>query len=595
MANITLRDLYSNKYAASGVYTIYRDETQAPAVDTSPILRLVAGFSKKGPFNIPVLIERGDIATAVRLFGDIDYTLERKGSFFHRSLLVALEEGPVLALNLLKTQDQESGGQYAADYAAYNAFSTSLGEVNPAASSKLYSSYFNKERFWTADKNYLLATRAVGQTDYIFNLVNLSNTPATYLIKKSDITGFDVTVEEWYGNDEVPPYLKPHDYISDYFIDVFVIDGNFGPDKYGQLDTDPVYGEFFNSKGLIKGKLTDFLARAEVNVRQIYTGCVIPNFKDKQGVPYYIEDVINNQFARFGVLCAIDKDQIDAIEFGTNTKNLDLVGHSLISTALTEVDFLSYKKRIKEDKAYIQAATNTSQTIEADTGRTITYATGKVTITFTDAHTNFAYLENNAAVGDLIDGTRTAAGLAAGVPVASPVLEVTSVTKTTNLITIVATNDFKLNETATSGSLVDIDLTGVGSDEITYTPAPARFKADGTDTYYVVDKYHQLYIDYQAGLLADGDTITDTVDTYYAKFIQTVATGGVDAADDYRDILKIELYTDADLTTAIGAGNAPAVTTTVDSNGYTVSTANSINIVSVIGDLNTTVTVTEKV
>jgi len=188
MANITLRDLYSNQYAASGVYTVYQDESQSPAVDTSPILRLVVGFSKKGPFNIPVLIERNDIATAIRLFGDIDRTLENKGSFFHRSLQVALEEGPVLALNLLKTQDQESGGQYDADYASYNAFSTSTGEVNPVAGSKLYSSYFNKERFWTADRDYLLATRLQAQNDYILNLVNLSNTPITFLVKKSDIT-----------------------------------------------------------------------------------------------------------------------------------------------------------------------------------------------------------------------------------------------------------------------------------------------------------------------------------------------------------------------------------------------------------------------
>jgi len=393
----------------------------------------------------------------------------------------------------------------------------------------------------------------------------------------------------------VPPYLKPHDFISDYFVDVFAIDGNFGPDKYSQLDTDPVYGEFFNSKGLIKDKLTDFLSRAEVNLRQVYTGCLIPNFKDQQGVPYYIEDVINNQYTRFGILCAVDKSQINAIEFGTNTKNLDLVGHSLIDTALSEVDFLSYKKRIKEDKVYTQSATNTDQTLDDDAGRTINYATGKVTITFTDAHTDFAWLEANAAVGDLIAGTRTSAGNTAGVPVASPVLEVTSVTKTSSLITIVATNDFKASETSTSGSFVDVALTGVGTDEVTYTPSPDRFTADGTDTYYVVDKFHPIYTDYQAGLLANGDTITDSTDTYYIKFVESIAAGGVDAADDYRDILKLELYTDADLSTAAGAGTAPAVTTTFDSNSYAITAADSINIVSVIGDLNTDIAVTEKV
>ena len=104
--NITLNDLQT-RFKAAGVYTVYRDLSAAPIAGNNPILRLVVGFSKNGIFNVPVFINQGDTATFENLFGKLDKSLERKGSFFHRSGLAALEEGPILALNLLKLNNEK--------------------------------------------------------------------------------------------------------------------------------------------------------------------------------------------------------------------------------------------------------------------------------------------------------------------------------------------------------------------------------------------------------------------------------------------------------------------------------------------------------
>ena len=85
---------------SAGTYRFEEDRSQISndqlAVQN---LRLLVGFSKKGPFNTPVLVTNSTQFT--KLFGDIDRSLEKRGSYFHRSCLTALSAGPILALSLL--------------------------------------------------------------------------------------------------------------------------------------------------------------------------------------------------------------------------------------------------------------------------------------------------------------------------------------------------------------------------------------------------------------------------------------------------------------------------------------------------------------
>jgi hypothetical protein len=582
MANITINDLYT-RFRAAGVYTVYRDETVAPAINAGDVIRLVYGFSAQGPFNRLVFIARNDFETASRIFGPIDRKLERNNSYFHRSLAICLEEGPVLALNLHKLYDQESGGVYPADLTPYRSFSVALGDINGANQNKLHSSYYNKQRFWNPDREYLLATRDNIHSDYIFNLVNLSKTPCTFIVKKSQITGFDVTAKEWYGNSNIPDFIRPDDYISDYFIDVYVIDGNFGPDRYTQLSSDPVFGAYFNQRGLLVNQLDSFLALPEVNVRNIYTGCMVPEFRDRQNTPYYIEDVINSRFNQDGIYCAIDVDQLDEFEFETNTKDIDLVGHSLIGNEISEIDVLSYKKRIAQDLLYDEKATNSAFKVTTTSGYTVLSQPGKLTVTITSNNADFDDVVDNLELGSLVIGTTTAAGTAAGVTISAPVLRVIRVVKSDSTVTFDLGSDFKDNETTSSGSFVDIDTTG---NEFSVEHEINRFFRDGTDTFYLADIGSQVYADWQAGILTDGDKISDGTDDYFLQLEEIKSDGGLDSVDDYRDLLKISLFSDEELTTAISAGAAPDFGETFDSFGFGITTATKFNIISSIGDLN---------
>jgi hypothetical protein len=95
MARINL-DL--SKFKSSGIYTLEFDQSESITL-SSQTVRLVVGFSRKGPFNAPVYLD--DIKKAKKIFGDIDPLMEKRGSFFHRSLFACLRTGPVFALNLM--------------------------------------------------------------------------------------------------------------------------------------------------------------------------------------------------------------------------------------------------------------------------------------------------------------------------------------------------------------------------------------------------------------------------------------------------------------------------------------------------------------
>jgi hypothetical protein len=70
-------------------------------------VHFVPGFSKKSTvFNRPVLITSNTARKTY--FGDIDRTLEKKGSFFHRTIDIALQTAPVYAMNLLKTNSNDT-------------------------------------------------------------------------------------------------------------------------------------------------------------------------------------------------------------------------------------------------------------------------------------------------------------------------------------------------------------------------------------------------------------------------------------------------------------------------------------------------------
>lgn len=366
MANFSL-DL--SQYKSSGIYTQEFDASTQSTINSN-LYRLIVGFSKKGPFNAPVFLQ--DKKTARQIFGDIDTQLEKKGSFFHRAIFTSLDQGPVFALNLMPVKNDDTDGKMNADRTNYFSYSLSPNETNGDSTDRLYSSFFNKERFWKPDTEYLLANvnANANNNGKLFNMVNLGQTPVSILVRKNaSMPQFNVTAEEWYGSkDAVPTYMEPSDYISDYFIDVAVVQGNWT--NYSKLAIDPIYSEYFTKKGIKKTKLKDFLSLPHIVSYGLYTGALIPELRDNSGAVYTIDTILNNNLsASVGLLTAINKEALEEYnaqyanaDYEDSICTLDVVGHTLANTIeilgtsdanITKripnvVNYLSYKFGIKD-------------------------------------------------------------------------------------------------------------------------------------------------------------------------------------------------------------------------------------------------------
>ncbi|NBV29065.1 hypothetical protein EBS02_08650, partial [bacterium] len=346
-----------SQFKASGVYTLEFDASEN-IILTSQTIRLVVGFSNKGPFNAPVYIP--DVTTAVAIFGDIDKNLESQGSYFQRSILTCLSTGPVFALNLLRLNNDVDSPT--ADKVDYFGFSVATDEPNGVLTSRLYSSFYNKERFWFADVDYFLATMSVVDQGRIFNLVNLGQQSMSVIVRKSTdatppLQGYDVFAIDWYGANNVPSYVHPYDYISDWFIDVIAVSGDWT--NYQALSEDPEWSAFFTPNGFKKSQINNFLSQQNVNIITQVTGCLIVDFVDLNGNNQFIQTLVNNNTPSTGLFCAVDAEGLEYL--CQNPYKVDLVGNFLIDELTGDRDladptlnFLSYDQQLIQDYLYTQ-------------------------------------------------------------------------------------------------------------------------------------------------------------------------------------------------------------------------------------------------
>jgi hypothetical protein len=91
------------------------------------ITNMIIGVSKKGPVNTPIRLTTVNDLESV--FGQLDRGLERKGSFFHRSIDTCLLQTPVFALNLLNVNTSPDNSTNA-DKVQAVAFSTDSSVAN---------------------------------------------------------------------------------------------------------------------------------------------------------------------------------------------------------------------------------------------------------------------------------------------------------------------------------------------------------------------------------------------------------------------------------------------------------------------------------
>ena len=331
------------QFKSSGVYRLEFDKSQLINIPAETI-RLVIGYSNKGPFNTPIFVP--DASFFRNVFGDIDNGLELKGSYFHRSCLTALDRGPILAINLMRLDNSVT--------AEYRAMSAQSDMINKVEGSSPVSNFFNRDKFWFIDEDAVInAINSGSGTSTILNFANSGKKTFSVFTVKSNASGFDVTAEEWYGSGQIPPFLDKSSWISDFLVRTIVLDGDFS--NYQALSIDPIYGEYFNASGL-KSTITDQFGNAtdgldalmrvpEVNVLAEYTGSLIPEFQDKDGTNLFIEDIINNETSKTGLVCAMNKDWFydnPVLNKIVDGLQIDLVGHGIEKSTNSVIDFLSY-------------------------------------------------------------------------------------------------------------------------------------------------------------------------------------------------------------------------------------------------------------
>lgn len=423
---------------SAGTYRFERDlSTISNETTAYSNLRLVVGFSKVGPFNTPMLVT--NTAQFVKLYGPIDRSLEKRGSYFHRSCLVALSAGPILCLNLLNLDPD-------IDQVPQKSFSVNTKYFNKPLVTLPLISLYDTDKFWFAsEQSYLdsidkylnknsaqelLDDNERYNGDYTNNILHFTNVgkkPVSILVKKASsyaTTGYECTLNDWYGKENVPEYLNGTSYVSDYMVEVYVIGGDFGPatlksngiptstdldddgdneiiyrydidDKdgknpYARFTSDIVYQSYFDEEGFIRKdratdttdtKLARFLNLSSVNLLGKYTGSLIPNFVTKLGQNIWIQKLVNDDTSVNGVLCTENIENLENITEvnGIINENIDIIGHNIPSMLKnaprnsqeqeTELDFLSYKTSFKStitQRLYFSAEINNDTTIIED-------------------------------------------------------------------------------------------------------------------------------------------------------------------------------------------------------------------------------------
>ena len=339
IAQYTRPDIYINEIDNSVV--------QVPAVNT--LINLVPGFSKKGPINRPVLVQTAN--DFISIFGDIDRNLEKKGSFFHRTVLNMLNNGPVWALNLLETDDT-------LDLLEWQSISFASDKPNGQLTNSPYSRFYNRTDFWYRDPDAFLSVVAQDEanTENIFFITNMRDKPVSVFIFKSSTTGYNVTLESWYqGKTNVPTYLNPLDYVSDYLVSVLVVDGDWS--NYAALSVDVKWSKYFNTNGLITSAISNFMNDRSVTVLNYYaTLSIIPYFQDQNGANIFIETSLNNDTDTTGIFCAYDLDTVEGGDFPEGY--LDLIGSNISVTDDPTIKYMSYNETIVESITYNQTLLN---------------------------------------------------------------------------------------------------------------------------------------------------------------------------------------------------------------------------------------------
>ena len=301
---------YLANIKSSGIYRFVWDKSEIPNT-TTEILRLVVGYSERGPFNTPVYIKSQTEFRSV--FGDISKKLERQGCWFHRMALQALRKGPILCLNLKNFKSENVQAV---------SFETPQAEMVDKIDLAVKDIY-NTNRFWTLEPELLeeisgTVTSATGDSrvedlsaKYItITATDSKETSNTIFIRGYEPKGYNVTFKEWYASTlngaEMPSYLEGYENkkLQNFWAEIYVFRGEFTPD-IATSDALCKYFDVADGKVMLKPYITnafgekkdtlDLLASNDAsNFIRKYQGILLPEFQSATGSTISLDILFNN-------------------------------------------------------------------------------------------------------------------------------------------------------------------------------------------------------------------------------------------------------------------------------------------------------------
>lgn len=334
---------YLSKIKSAGMYRFTFDKSQIPPA-AAETMRLVVGYSEKGPFNNPVYIDNKQ--DFISIFGNASKRLEKKGVFFHRLALQALSAGPILALNLkpFKDNGEGVGVNEQVEFITFDPIELEMGLHTKNIDVR---DLYNRDRFWKIDSDqlpYKITNEAKIESKHVsIAATDTKETSCSVVIrgcKPKSLPQYNVTIREWYKNiqEEMPEYLEGYEdkLVADFFMEVYVFRGEFtNPlttgvlSKYFDAAQNCILGGYENLFGV-----TDAVAAlaqdSNSNFIGVYRGCVLPYFKDTNGNYISLDVVFNGDKDEHKMIMKLEDEDVDvsklwsAKPYGWDTSDINI-------------------------------------------------------------------------------------------------------------------------------------------------------------------------------------------------------------------------------------------------------------------------------
>lgn len=348
---------YLANIKSSGIYRFVFDKSEMPGQEAET-LRLVIGYSEKGPFNTPVYVKTEDEFR--KIYGGTSKKMERYGMWFHRMAIQALKAGPILAFNLKNFEGDYDEGVNEVEYTTFNPNKSIFHFEDDEIANNLQMAIkdlYNTDRFWTLEPEQLEEyVNDKDEEDHVNNpkgyitiaTTDSKDTSVTVFMRGYEPKGYDVPFMEWYSavlnGEELPSYLEGHerDLVSQYWAEMFIFKGQFTP----EIAASDKLAKFFNVEGdqvTLKpyivnafGEKIDTLdalaANDASNFVKKYAGVLLPDFRNASNTVISLDAQVNGDNYIHKLMMRFNQDMLYSIdpedEDGFQLSDLDTTGWS---------------------------------------------------------------------------------------------------------------------------------------------------------------------------------------------------------------------------------------------------------------------------